>query len=42
MEVITYDKLSQLPTFILDASRLLDNRERGSLSLSTKYNSLVR
>ena len=41
MEVITHNKLSQLPTLILDASRLLDDIERNSLSPITKYNSLL-
>lgn len=40
-EVITCDKLSRLPDLVLDASRLLDDIERGSLSSNTKYNSLV-
>ena len=41
IEVITCNMLLQLPSLILDALRLLDNIERGSLSSNTKYNSLV-
>jgi len=41
MEVITCEKLSHLPTLIIEATRLLDDVERGSLSSGTKYNSLL-
>ena len=41
MEVITCRKMSNLPTLIADATRLLDDIERGSLSSSTKHNSLL-
>ena len=40
MKVLTCDKISNQPALIEDAARLLDDIERGSLSSSTKHNSL--
>ena len=42
IEVLTCENTSNLPTLIVDATRLLDDVERGSLSSSTKSNSLLR
>ena len=39
--VITCEKISNLSTLIADATRCLDRIERGSLSSSTKHNSLL-
>ena len=41
MEVLTCDKMSNSPALIVEAARLLDDIERGSLSSSTKHNSLL-
>ena len=41
MKVITCYNMSHLPTLIADATRLLDDIDRGSLSSSTKHNSLL-